>query len=99
MLLLLPVAVLAGALTRALGLGYSLLLAPAAAAVLPAPEAVCLVLAVGAGLNVALLIPEGRPGVPPSVLALIAGGIGGQVVAAGTVGALDAAALRLVAGC
>jgi uncharacterized membrane protein YfcA len=99
MLLLLAVAVVAGALTRALGVGYSLLLAPAAAAVLPPEEAVCLVLAVGAGLNAALVLRSGRPALPPTVLALIGGGLAGQAAAAAVVGTLDSGALRIVAGC
>jgi uncharacterized membrane protein YfcA len=95
-------AVLSGVLTRALGIGYSLLMAPAAAALLPAGEAVCLVQAIGIGLSGALFVVSGREGARgfggPAVRALLAGAIAGQVAAIALVGTLDTTGLRIVAG-
>jgi hypothetical protein len=87
-LVLAILAVLSGVLTRALGIGYSLLMAPGAAALLPAGEAVCLVQAIGIGLSGALFVVSGREGASgfggPAVRALLAGAIAGALAAVGT---------------
>lgn len=95
---LLLAALASGLITRALGVGYSLVLAPTAIAVLPAGQAVCLTLAVGVLLNAALLARSGQRRVPSGLRTLWACGVVGQFFAVGLLGVLAGTTLRAVAG-
>ncbi|MDA0182111.1 TSUP family transporter [Solirubrobacter phytolaccae] len=91
-------AVVCAAIQRAIGVGYSLVLLPAAIAVLPDGQAVPCVLAAGVLLSVGLLVASrGRPQLDDVTRGLLAFAPVGQLVALLVLGGLRGTELRVAA--
>src|SRR4051794_3566576 len=85
---------------RAVGVGYSLVLLPAAITVLPDAQAVPCVLAAGIVLSVGLLLQSrGRPRLDPVTRGLLTAAPLGQLVALLALGGLRGPGLRISAAC
>ncbi len=91
-------AVACGAIQRAVGVGYSLVLLPAAIAMLPEGQAVPCVLGVGVLLSLGLLVAGGRrPELDATAKGLLTLAPVGQLVALLALGGLRGPALRITA--
>ena len=91
-------AVACGAIQRAVGVGYSLVLLPAAIAMLPEGQAVPCVLGVGVLLSLGLLVAGGRrPELDATARGLLTLAPVGQLVALLALGGLRGPALRITA--
>src|SRR4051794_6652450 len=85
---------------RAVGVGYSLVLLPAAITVLPDAQAVPCVLAAGIVLSVGLLLRSGgRPRLDSVTRGLLTAAPFGQLLALLALGGLRGPGLRISAGC